>query len=308
MGIGYQGYAKLSGTIVLVTGGGVDLVQDPIYSSSAWGAGWKNIAPSAHYADTATRYEGTVDFELQLGVWTTLRNWVVDNRITPITLELCPDGSKIFTYTAGSAAGITGAYNTSTSFSTSEGSVIGVSVGIMSFDRSVSDGDTYIDNKTGLIADNCTNLVNPINPSCTNLNPVPYWKSTAEILVSSISPQAGLQAVEWNVDITQNTLAVYTCRKSKLPRAVLQGSMDITGSVIMYHPDGVFDPISDATMGGYNTSFRVKINGGAATITIPAVIVESDAYDISGLDSVTNRTFNMKGMGGSTSSSPLMLT
>ena len=30
MGIGYQGYAKLAGNIVLVTGGGVDIVQEPI--------------------------------------------------------------------------------------------------------------------------------------------------------------------------------------------------------------------------------------------------------------------------------------
>ena len=236
-----------------------------------------------------------------------MRNWVVDNRITPINLELCPDGSKIFTYTAGLATEPAGAYNTSTGFSTSEGSAISVSVGIMSFARVVTNGDTYIDNKTGIIADSCTTmgLTNPLNPSGTNLNPIPFWKSTAAIIGA---PQSGLQAIEWNVDISQNTMVVYTCRKNKLPRAILQGSMDVTGSVIMYHPDGVFDPIADATMGAYNTSFSVVIGSGAANITIPAVILESDNYDISGLDTVTSRTFSMKGMAGSASPSPLMLT
>lgn len=301
MGIGYQGYAKLAGNLVLVTGGGVDFVQDPIYSSASWGAGWKKVATAAHFADSAQRYEGTVDFDLQLGVWNTLIDWVVNNRITPIGLILCPDGSKIFTYTAGTAAGTAGAYNTSAGFSTSEGSAISVSVGVLAFERSLSDGDSYIENKTGLIANNCSGTANPLNLNSANLNPIPFWKSVATI---GGSPQSGLQAVEWNVDVTQNTLAVYTCRKNKMPKAVLQGTMDVSGSVIMYHPDGVFDP---ATLTAENTSFTVNISSGAANIMIPAVMMESDAYDISGLDTITNRTFNMKGMAGK-GASPLILS
>ena len=50
--------------IILATGASVNLVLEPIYSSSVWGAGWYN-AGVAHYADAAIRYEGTVDFELQ---------------------------------------------------------------------------------------------------------------------------------------------------------------------------------------------------------------------------------------------------
>ena len=177
----------------------------------------------------------------------------------------------------------------------------------------ISNGDSYIDNNEGEIAGNCTilNATNPLNPGGLSMNPVPFWKTTAEILVNGSLPQADLKAVEWNVDVSQNTIVVYTCRKTRNPRAILQGSMDVSGSVAMYHPDGVFDPIADTTMGGYNTEFVVDING-AAEIRVPAVVVENDDYGLSGQDAVTNRTFSFKGMGGycdgGTASSPLLLT
>lgn len=313
MGMGYQGYMKLGTNVVLVTGGGINLVLEPIYSNAAWGAGWKNAAPSAHYADSVLRYEGTLDFELQLGaVWTFLVDWIVTNRITAKTVVISPDGAKVFTYTAG--GGVTGAWNTSAGFSTSEGSFVTLSAGVMAFSRAITDGDSYIDNNEGAIAGNCTvfSPTNPLNLGGLNMNPIPFWKTTAEILVGGNPPQADLMAVEWSVDATQNTIVVYTCKKTRTPRAILQGSMDVSGSVVMYHPDGVFDPIADTTMGGYNSEFVVDINAGAATIRVPAIVLENDDYSIPGQDTVTNKTFSFKGMGGycdgGNATSPLLLT
>jgi len=71
MGMGYQGFAKFYNTgpagtpiVILTTGASVNLVLEPIYSTSVWGAGWWNAASTAHYADNAIRYEGNIDFEL----------------------------------------------------------------------------------------------------------------------------------------------------------------------------------------------------------------------------------------------------
>jgi hypothetical protein len=78
----------------------------------------------------------------------------------------------------------------------------------------------------------------------------------------------------------------------------------------LFNQDGVFDPILGPTGTGTitspylyanNTVFVVQIDGStpaASYMAIPAVVIESDDYGIAGNDSVTNRTFSLKGLGG----------
>lgn len=266
MGIGYQGYMKVGGIDVLGTGGGVGLVQDPITSGAAWGAGWKTVG-IAHYADYIERYEGTLDFELHAGVWSVFDPWVVTNRITAKSVVVSPDGSGIQTYSD--------AYNTSCGFSTSEGSFVTVSVGVMAFTRTSSTGSTYVGNVTG------TGTAVPyLTP---NLNPIPFWKTTAA--VGGVSGDA----TEWSIDVSQNTLVLYTCRNSKAPKAILQGTPDASGSVGIFNDAGVGD-VALATM----SSLSVVITG-AGTISIPNAWVESDDYSVQGGDSIISKTFSVKG-------------
>jgi len=343
MGMGYQGFVKFyvagpatTPQVILATGSSVNLVLEPIYSSSVWGAGWYNAASAAHYADNAIRYEGSIDFELQMGasgqLWDLMEDWIVTNRAYPKSTDISPDGARVYQYRTSGAYGanydLNGMWNTSAGFSTSEGSFVTVSAGAIALDRTEVDpaGGTaysdysYINQKQGVIAGACdTELAatNPLNPSGNNVDPIPFWRTNAQLLTGTYGtpftggavPQVGLETVEWNVDVTQNHVLLYTCNGTRLPTALLQGPMDVTGTVVLYNEDGVFDPIlgpagtgtlTSPFMFAENTWFRVGINNGVndVFIELPAVVVESDDYGITGADAVTNRSFSVKGMGG----------
>ena len=338
----YQGFVKFytsgpnaGAQVALATGASVNLVLEPIYSSSVWGAGWYNAATSAHYADAAIRYEGTVDIELQLGanggLWDFIEQWVGSERAYSRSLDISPDGARVYQYRTTGAYGanydLNGAWNTSCGLSTSEGSFVTASLGVVALNRSEVDpaGGTnyssysYINQKTGVIAGDCGVLssTNPLNPSGNNVDPIPFWRTNAQLLRGTYAtpftggslPQTGTQTVEWNIDISQNNVILYTCSGSRLPTAFLQGPMDVSGSTILYNPAGVFDPILGPSNSGtlttpylyaQNTWFRITIahQSGSVYIEVPAAVVESDDYSITGQDAVTNRTFSVKGLGG----------
>jgi hypothetical protein len=345
MGMGYQGFVRMysegpaTGTtsVLLATGASVNLVLEPIYSSAVWGAGWYNAASSAHYADAAIRYEGTVDVEMQIGaagvIWDFLQDWIVGGRAYPKSLDISPDGARVYQYQTSSTYGtnydLYGAWNTSAGFSTSEGSFLTASLGVVALFRNEVDPAggssysdyTYIKQKTGVIASDCTILgtTNPLNPSGTNVNPIPFWRTNAQLLrgayvsaapfTGGALPQAGTQTVEWSVDVTQNSIWLYVCSGSRLPIALLQGPMDVTGTVLLYNTDGVFDPILGPTgtgtltspyMYAENTWFQATIATGTGDVymQVPAAVIEADDYSIAGLDAVTNRSFSIKGLGG----------
>jgi hypothetical protein len=349
--MGYQGFVKFYQTggtppsnplILLATGASVNLVLEPIYSTSVWGAGWYNAASTAHYADSAIRYEGSVDFEMQGSdaVWDFINSWTILSRAYSRSLDISPDGARVYEYHVDGAYddpasyGLTGAWNSSLSISTSEGSFVTVSAGVLAIDRSEVDPDggtnfsdySYINQKTGVIADDCSvfQTTNPLNPCGNNVDPIPFWRTNAQLLrltdpcpfppytpfVSGDVPQDGLETVEWSVDLTHNTVVLYTCNGNRLPTAILQGPIDATGSVVLYNEAGVFDPILGPDQSGSltspylyaeNTIFRVEIARGSdptVYLELPAVVVESDDYSITGQDAVTNRTFGLKGLGG----------
>lgn len=343
----YQGFVRIGNSggaekvVILATGAGVNLVLEPIYSSSVWGAGWYNAATSAHYADAALRYEGTIDIEMQFGdagkIWKWVDAWGIRNRAYPSYAEISPDGARVYTYDDTEITPTQGGlYNTSMGFSTSEGSFLTCSLGALALNRAETDPGggtafsafTYLSQKFGIIASDCTELAKTVqlNPGGTNVNPIPFWRTQAQLRyipgASATAPepwtpfdaeteiQAGMETVEWSVDVSQNQVVVYTCNGSRLPTAVMMGPMDASGSVVLFNQAGVFDPILGPASTGTitspflvanNTIFRVKIDATAAIssyMAIPAVVVEGDDYGITGVDAVTNRTFNLKGLGG----------
>jgi hypothetical protein len=207
------------------------------------------------------------------------------------------------------------------------------SLGALALNRSEADpaggtdfGDyTYLSQKYGVIASDCSDLAstNPLNPSGNNVDPIPFWRTGAHLRIraapaTDYTPfaaeteiQSGLETVEWSVDVTQNQVVVYTCNGNRLPTAVLMGPMDVTGSVVEFNQDGVFDPILGPAGTGtittpylyaQNTIFLVSIAIDSVPnyvyIALPAVVIEGDDYGIAGQDAVTNRTFSLKGLGG----------
>jgi len=308
---------------------------EPIFSGSVWGAGWYNAATSAHYADSAIRFEGSIDFEVQGSddIWDLLGDWIINSRAYPRSMDISPDGTRMYSYhTTGAYDAnfdLNGMWNTSAAFSTSPGSFVTCSAGAIALDREETDPAggqsystySYINNKQGVVADDCTELAdtNPLNPGGNNVDPIPFWRTDAQLLTGTYSapfaggtvPQSGLETVEWSAEVTHNHMVLYTCNGNRLATALLQGAMDATGSVTLYHEDGVFDPILGPTHTGTltspylyaeNTWFRVTIPRGGAGSTIyielPAVVVESDDYSIPGQSDVSFRTFSIRGLGG----------
>lgn len=346
MGMGYQGYAKFYKTgagasptdpmIMLATGASVNLVLEPIFSTAVWGAGWYNAADAAHYADNALRYEGNIDIELQMGAagafWDYCASFIVASRAYSRSLEISPDGAHVYKYynTSNTTYDINGAWCRSANFSTSEGSFVTCSLGVVAIFRTESSPSganwnysaySYINQKTGVVGSSCSLLsaTNPLNPSGGNVDPIPFWKTNAQLGVGTYPgpfgsvtlPAPGLETVDWSIDITNNEHILYTCSGSRLPRAVLMGPMSVGGNVTLYHPNGVFDPIIGPNGTGTltapyayaeNTWFQIQIakplSAGYVYIEVPAAVIESDDYSITGADNITNRAFSIKGLGG----------
>jgi len=189
-------------------------------------------------------------------------------------------------------------------------------------------GVSYIQDKFGL-----QNPNNPLNPGGNNYDPIPYWRTEAFLKIYDgsawqriqIGPDAqhlvDTETVEWSADLTNNTMLLFTCRGVRGASAVLQGPIDVTGSVTLYNVFGVFDPVFGApgiTSNGTTwvpgnpspftpeapcfyagiTEFVVRITGANVFVVLPAVVIESDDYGVKAQGDVTNRTFSLKGLGG----------
>jgi hypothetical protein len=276
MSMGYMGYVKFGGSVVLATSADVQEVVVPIYSGSVRGAGWYN-AGTAHYADDVVRFEGNIDIDLRAGVMSFLSDWIVETRTTPKGIIISPDGLNIYTFTAGSAGGIVGAYNSSASFSSSEGALISASLGVLGLTRSESSGAaSYQANKAGI--------------AFSAGNPYAYWQSIVSIGGSSFS--ADTHALDWNFDVSNNPVVVYACTGARGPIAVLMGEIEATGSASMFCLTGV----TSISVPVDPDSTSLTVTFGGHSLSLPRAYLESDGNPVNGGDTVINRVFNFKGL------------
>lgn len=320
----------------MATAASVNLILEPIESNAVWGAGWYN-AGKAHYADGAIRYEGNIDVELSGNsqTWDFIEKWVSSERAYARSLDISPDGARVYQYRTSGAYGVNydtfGAWNTSANFATQQGGFVTCSLGVVAFRRNEVDpaGGTnytnysYIKQKQGVIASSNAlfSTTYPLNPSGHNVNPIPFWKTNAVLSRNDAGYQGpfdvsypadtGLNTVDWSVDVSQNQVVLYTCNGQRLPTAFLQGPQTANARVTLYNPTGVFDPIlgPDGTgtmttpyLHADNTWFTVQIVvdelGNQVFLELPAAFVQADEYSIQGPDSVTNRVFTMNGLAG----------
>jgi len=186
---------------------------------------------------------------------------------------------------------------------------------------------SYVQDKFGI-----SNPNNPLNPFqgtapniYNNVDPIPYWRTEAyikrfdgtnweRVSVGPVGQLVETETVNWSVDLSNNTVILYTCRGVRGASAVLQGPIGVTGSITLYNPYGVFDPVFGAPgILGYdtpgfdesspaftadNTEFVINITGADVQMALPAVRFDSDDYSIQSQSDITNRTFSIKGLGG----------
>ena len=301
MSMGYMGYVKFDTDIILVTGANIAEVIDPIYSSSVRGAGWYH-AGTSHYADDIIRYEGSIDFEMQTGLWTFLKNWLVEDRITSKTVLISPDGTITYTFTGGGTGdegSLHGLWASSANFSASEGGLMTCSLGVLGLERIESNnGNTYKD-KSAILDCSVIASSNPLNPSPFNENPYPFWKTTCDILKSGTTIfSVGSEVLDWSIDVSENPVVVYACNGVRGPVALFMGEMEASGNVTMFNLAGVSPIPSGCTAD--NTAFEVSLFSSLDTkkLNLPRVVFENEGNPVQGSDATINRTFNVKGFAG----------
>lgn len=125
--VGYRGLCSIQpkddekATVLLCTGGNINLTQDPIMSGGVWGAGYANAAPIA-YAFNYLSLEGSVNFEWvnNKNVWEALRKFAFIDRTDATTVNMLPDGVNGFhgdgwcssiSFEASEGAALTGSMN-----------------------------------------------------------------------------------------------------------------------------------------------------------------------------------------------------
>ena len=324
--MGYQGFALIDGSLVLVTGSSVNIVIEPIISQAAVGLGWKNAADATHYANAALRYEGGIDFDFQesADVWGTIGEWALTNRLYPKNVVMSPDGQKLFAYTGAVVSGdprggTGGAWCSQFSISAGTGSAVRVSSQMLAISRlTTSLAPTgYWEQTYGYNGANCSTFsgFHPLNPASANEDPIPFWKtnskfidtttytplSSGSTLVSELT--SSTYTVEWNIAVNNNTTALYTCGGTVIsegnnnfgaPQAVLVGPMNVTGSVTLYNHDGVPNIIGREAN---KTGFQILVNTNRI-IELPAVMITGDNYAIQGIQAPVNRTYQIRGLGG----------
>lgn len=274
--------------MLLATEASINQVIEPINSDgSVYGLGWYNAPDVAHYADGALRYEGNVGFDMQASddVWNFVCRWCINDRAYPKSLDISPDGQHVYQYRTSGAYGIDknspgggfnnfGAWATSLNLTTSPGSFVTSSIGMLAIYRLDKDPAgaanfadyKYIDQKLGVNGDpasggGCTIIRNtyPLNPGGLSINPIAFWRTNAKLLYhsggpttysvfsSGAVPQANLETVDWSVDLNNNAQPIYTANGTRFPTAVMMGTSSVTGNVTLFSQDGVFDPILGPT-------------------------------------------------------------
>ena len=124
--VGYRGLCSIKPTgfektVLLCTGGSIQLNQDPIMSGGVWGAGYANAAPIA-YAFNYLSLEGSINFEWvnNSTVWGALKAFAFTDRTDSTEVHLLPDGVNGFhgngwcssiSFEASEGAALTGSMN-----------------------------------------------------------------------------------------------------------------------------------------------------------------------------------------------------
>lgn len=324
MAMGYSGFAQFvdGGTPItlLTTSGSINTNPNPIMSQAALGYGWANAPDSSHYAEGVLVYQGGIGFDFQAidDVWGFVRDFAIYNRVQPKTLWYSPDGTRIYKYTssgtltdASTPDAFTGAWCESLGFSTSADQLVTCNMNIIALTRTEDNQNMgYFNNANGYLEGAHIgefSATQPLNPPdgggvALNTSPVPFWKTTAVLKVNGTERAGGsapVQVMAWNANLANNTQVVKTCSGERKAMCVVCGPMAVDGSITLYAPGGVWDPVFGYPIIAYHSQLGIDILGDNKTYTmaLPAIMLQGDDYPLN-VGAPVSRTFNLKGLGG----------
>jgi hypothetical protein len=250
MSMGYSGYAIIDGLQILVTSLSIPNTAVRLDSASGWGMG---LVGGTNGIDAPRTYDwsandGSMSIEIGPEIGPVLEAWI-RARSSSKNIQFSPGSGSFQSFDC---------WWTSIGFSANEGSAIASDVGFMAvYEGSKTFGSEYIDNREG-IGTVCT--MQPLNPSNSNLAPVPFWKSTVSgALMTNAEP------ITWNLNFTQDIQKIFQCGGTMEPAApyILGfGPMRIELQLDLYIKSGmqynVVDDTSAVVNLGNGTSFSLS--------------------------------------------------
>jgi hypothetical protein len=301
--LGYLGFVRLTDIYLLANSTGLDRQVNPIISNGVWGAGWYNAADVTNYADSQMHFEGAINFELQAisSVWNLIRDWLIEQRVFAKSAILSPNGIQQYFYTQAGDDPRSGLWASQAGFTIDAGSIVGISltgIGLKRLESNTNSAYTDINVGPGL-------PTAPMNPSPRNRNPIPGWKTIAEIDWPNSPPYwtpdepLGMAMMNGNVNFNNNTQIIRACTGDRNPIAVVQGTMRVDGSIALFRNGPIPDPYEiedNFTAEDASVAFRL---GGTPDLafSIPNVVLSSDAFPVQGKNTPVTRTFGFFGVG-----------
>jgi len=198
MALGYEGYGVVNGTICLATGSGLSRSRNRLDSSSGYGGsdyGW----PHTYDYDNL---DGSLNFEAHPAVLSTIYG-LLGSKTSSSSLAAYPTYGTSFVISEG--------WWNSLNISASDGAAVQGSVSVVGnisdYNPSGFSGE-YISNRTGYDAGHrVIDEIPPLNPSASNLYPIPFWKTNVN----------GYDAMSWNVTWNQDVSKIFACGETENP-------------------------------------------------------------------------------------------
>jgi len=305
MPIGYLGFVKLVDQFLLTNSTGLNRQVNPLQSTGVWGAGWFNAATTTNYADSQQHFEGPLDFDLQgeSALWNRVRDWVIEERACAQTVQMSPNGIVVYDYTVDPLDPRTGVWASNAAFTIDSEALVTLSVtGIALKREETISGQTF---KAGLKT-NVGIPTKPLNPTVRNRNPIPGWNTAAAVtwpnapaFWSDPGELQGMVLQTANFTQNNNTQIVRGATGDTNPVAVIQGTITVDGSMSLWRDGGIPDPyVPDGNFTAASSSVNFELGGlPALAFRLPFVLLTSDAHDVQGQNTITQRTFGIAGLG-----------
>ena len=304
MPLGYLGYLKLAGVYLLANSAGLNRVVNPLTSSAVWGAGWYTAPTVSNYADSQQNFEGSATWEMQgiPSVWNLIRDWMVERRVYPQSIELSPNGLQKQSHQVVAGDPRSGAWMKSAAITIDAEALITMNCNLLALTRvETTVGTTYEDIRIGPGLP-----TGPLNPSPVNMNPIPGWMARTNIVwpdappIWTTSTPNGFVMQSASLNYDNNTVVIKGCTGDRNPVAIMQGTMTVSGDISLWRNGIIPDPYGNPGNPFTASNALLEMSFGAVNplkMTVAHLLLESDSFQIAGPNSPVVRTFGFMGLG-----------
>ena len=289
--VGYAGWIKDKESGLMIPVRSCNLVKTPgkIFGDDLiHGSSGDEAATPIYWAWGANAYGGSINTYYMTALWDgLLKDWCLEDRCTPRSLIVSPDGVEVHEYVD---CYVTSFRLASTAPTGAGGTPVDLSFDIAARTRVVSTETSASYNATG--------------PADLDNAPVPYWRTSMSydgFNSASVTPAV----TSWSLTVRHNTFSIYVHDGQQDPGWIKQGLVIVEGECVLYHPDGVPEPVDSITEANhtpYSLTITIAKQGDVTftTFTIPYVVITEYSKPFAGTSAPVVRTVRFRGMGDAT--------